>query len=139
MGFAVLGALGVKLARPHCKVLAVTGDGGFLLNSQEIETALREKIPFVILVWVGGSYGLIKRKMEMQLKRATHVDFGNPDFVKYAESFGAMGYLIQATPELLPTLSRALADDTVSVIAYPMDYSENTKLTEKLKNLRQPL
>jgi acetolactate synthase-1/2/3 large subunit len=138
MGFALPGALGVKLARPQQKVLAVTGDGGFLMNSQEIETARREKIPFVILVWVDGSYGLIKWKMEMQLKRSSQVDFGNPDFVKYAESFGARGYLIQAAGELLPTLTRALAEDTVSVIACPVDYSENPKLTEKLEHLSEP-
>jgi acetolactate synthase-1/2/3 large subunit len=138
MGFAVPGALGVKLARPRQKVLAVTGDGGFLMNSQEIETALREKIPCVILVWVDGSYSLIKWKMEMQLKRSSHVDFGNPDFVKYAESFGARGYLIHTAAELLPTLKQALAADTVSVIACPVDYSENTKLTEKLERLTEP-
>jgi acetolactate synthase I/II/III large subunit len=138
MGFAVPGALGVKLARPRRQVLAVTGDGGFLMNSQEIETALREKISFVILVWVDDSYGLIKWKMEMRLKRSSHVDFGNPDFVKYAESFGAKGYLIKAAGELLPTLKKALVDNTVSVIACPVDYSENTKLTEKLEHLIQP-
>jgi acetolactate synthase-1/2/3 large subunit len=138
MGFAVPGALGVKLARPQQKVLAVTGDGGFLMNSQEIETARREKIPFVILVWVDGSYGLIKWKMEMLWQRSTHVDFGNPDFVKYAESFGARGYFIRAAGDLLPTLKQALAEDTVSVIACPVDYSENTKLTEKLERLTQP-
>ena len=139
MGFAVPGALGVKLACPHRRVLAVMGDGGFLMNSQEIETALREKIPFVILVWVDGSYGLIKWKMEMQLKRSSHVDFGNPDFVKFAESFGAKGYFIQAADDLLPTLKQALAEDTVSVIACPVDYSENTKLTDKLGHLSQRL
>jgi acetolactate synthase-1/2/3 large subunit len=138
MGFALPGALGVKVAFPQRQVLAVMGDGGFLMNSQEIETARREKIPFVILVWVDGSYGLIKWKMEMKLKRSSHVDFGNPDFVKYAESFGAKGYFIQAAGELLPTLKQALADDTVSVIACPVDYSENTKLTEKLAHLAQP-
>jgi acetolactate synthase I/II/III large subunit len=139
MGFALPGALGVKLAYPRRRVLAVTGDGGFLMNSQEIETALREKIPCVILVWVDGSYGLIKWKMEMELKRASQVDFGNPDFVRYAESFGAQGYLIEAAGDLLPALKQALADDTVSVIACPVDYSENTKLTEKLGHLRPPL
>jgi acetolactate synthase I/II/III large subunit len=138
MGFAVPGALGVKLALPHRKVLAVTGDGGFLMNSQEIETALREKIPVVILVWVDDSYGLIKWKMEMRLGRASQVDFGNPDFVKYAESFGAKGYHIRAAGELLPTLKQALFDNTVSVIACPVDYSENTRLTEKLEKLIQP-
>ena len=138
MGFALPGALGVKLAPPRRQVLAVTGDGGFLINAQEIETALREKIPCVILVWVDGSYGLIKWKMEMQLQRSSHVDFGNPDFVKYAESFGARGYFIRAADELLPTLTKALADDAVSVIACPVDYSENTKLTEELERLTLP-
>jgi len=138
MGFALPGALGVKLAYPRQKGLAVTGDGGFLMNSQEMETALREKIPVVILVWVDGSYGLIKWKMEMKLHRATHVDFGNPDFVKYAESFGARGYFIRETGELLPALQTALAEDTVAVIACPVDYSENTKLTEKLEHLAAP-
>ena len=138
MGFALPGALGVKLAYPGRRVLAVTGDGGFLMNSQEIETALREKIPFVILVWVDGSYGLIKWKMAMQLHRSSQVDFGNPDFVQYAESFGAKGYLIRAAGDLLPTLTQALAEDTVSIIACPVDYSENTKLTEKLEQLSQP-
>jgi acetolactate synthase-1/2/3 large subunit len=137
MGFAVSGALGVKLAYPKHKVLAVTGDGGFLMNAQEMETALREKISFVILVWVDGSYGLIKWKMEMQLKRSSHVDFNNPDFVKFAESYGARGYFIRAAAELLPTLKKALAEDTVSVIACPVDYSENTKLTDKLGHLTQ--
>ncbi|MCL4504148.1 MAG: acetolactate synthase large subunit [Deltaproteobacteria bacterium] len=138
MGFALPGALGAKLAAPDRKVLAVTGDGGFLMNSQEIETALRERIPFVILIWVDGSYGLIKWKMEMQLHRSSQVDFGNPDFVKYAESFGARGYFIQAAGDLLPTLRQALAEDTVSVIACPVDYSENAKLTEKLEHLTEP-
>ncbi len=139
MGFALPGALGVKLAQPRRKVLAVMGDGSFLMNSQEIETALREKLPFVILVWVDNSYGLIKWKMELELKRSSQVDFGNPDFVQYAESFGARGYFIQAAGDLLPTLRQALADDTVSVIACPVDYSENTKLTDKLGHLTQAI
>jgi acetolactate synthase-1/2/3 large subunit len=137
MGFALPGALGVKLAQPHRKVLAVMGDGSFLMNSQEIETALREKVPFVILVWVDNSYGLIKWKMELELKRSYQVDFGNPDFVQYAESFGAKGYLIRTAGDLLPALRQALADDTVSVIACPVDYSENTRLTDKLGHLCQ--
>jgi acetolactate synthase I/II/III large subunit len=139
MGFALPGALGVKLACPQRRVLAVMGDGSFLMNSQEIETALREKIPFVILVWVDGGYGLIRWKMELELKRFSHVDFGNPDFLRYAESFGAKGYFIRAAHELLPTLKQALAGDTVSVIACPVDYSENTKLTDKLGRLTEAL
>jgi acetolactate synthase-1/2/3 large subunit len=74
----------------------------------------------------------------MKLHRFSPVDFGNPDFVKYAESFGAKGYFIQAAGDLLATLTKALAEDEVSVIACAVDYSENTKLTEKLEHLSQP-
>jgi acetolactate synthase I/II/III large subunit len=105
------------------------GDGGFLMNSQAIETAVREKIPLVVLVWVDNAYGLIKWKMNLELGRHRNVDFGNPDFVKYAESFGARGYQIEAAADLLPTLRKALDSEDVSVIACPVDYSENMKLT----------
>ena len=77
--------------------------------------------------------------MELELGRDSAVDFSNPDFVKYAESFGAKGYRIEAAADLLPTLKKALADDTVSVIVCPVDYSENMKLTEKLGQLTQAL
>jgi acetolactate synthase-1/2/3 large subunit len=132
MAFSLPGAIGAKLACPDRKVLAVMGDGSFLMNSQEIETALREKIPLVVLVWVDEKYGLIKWKMDLELGRSTSISFTNPDFVKYAESFGAKGYLIKAADELLPTLKTALADNSVSVIACPVDYSENMKLTDHL-------
>jgi acetolactate synthase-1/2/3 large subunit len=139
MAFALPGALAAKLAEPSRKVLAVMGDGGFLMNSQEIETAMREHIPFVVLVWVDGAYGLIKWKMDLELGRESYVDFGNPDLVKYAESFGAKGYLIERTDDLLPTLQRALADETVSIIACPVDYRENTILTDMLGELTESL
>jgi acetolactate synthase I/II/III large subunit len=132
MAFSLPGAIAAKLACPDRNVLAVMGDGSFLMNSQEIETALREQIPLVVLIWVDDSYGLIKWKMELELGRSSHIAFTNPDFVKYAESFGAKGYLIEAADELLPTLRTALAGDTVSIIACPVDYSENIKLTNKL-------
>ncbi len=103
-----------------------------MMNSQELETAIRERIPFVVLIWVDDAYGLIKWKMDMELGRHSAVDFANPDLVKYAESFGAKGYRIEAAADLLPTLRKALADDTVSVVACPVDYSENMKLTDKL-------
>ena len=93
MGFALPGALGVKLAVPQRKVLAVTGDGGFLMNSQEIETALREKIPFVILVWVDGSYGLIKWKMEMKLQRSFAGGLRQPRFCEVCRELRGQGLL----------------------------------------------
>ena len=139
MGFALPGALGVKLARPESKVLAVVGDGAFLMNSQEIETAVRERIPLVVLIWEDGGYGLIEWKMDLELGEHYYVKFGNPDVVKYAESFGAKGYRINSAEELLPTLRAALDDDGVSLICCPVDYSENLRLTDRLGELDETL
>ena len=139
MAFSLPGALGAKLAYPERKVLAAMGDGSFLMNSQELETAMREEIHFVVLVWVDEHYGLIKWKQELELGRPAFVEFTNPDFVKQAESYGAKGYQIEAADELLPTLRQALEDETVSIIACPVDYSENLKLTDKLGELTHPL
>jgi acetolactate synthase-1/2/3 large subunit len=135
MAFSLPGALGVKLARPEAKVLAVMGDGAFLMNSQEIETAVREHIPLVVLIWEDNGYGLIEWKMDLELGDHYYVGFSNPDVVKYAESFGAKGYRIAAADELLPTLRTALASDRVSIIACPVDYSENLRLTDRLGQL----
>jgi acetolactate synthase I/II/III large subunit len=139
MGFALPGALGVKLARPDAKVLAVVGDGAFLMNSQEIETAVRERIPLVVLIWEDGGYGLIEWKMDLELGDHYYVKFGNPDVVGYAESFGAKGYRINAAEELLPTLQAALDGDGVSMISCPVDYSENLRLTDRLGELDETL
>ena len=109
------------------------------MNSQEIETALRERIPFVILVWVDNEYGLISWKMDLEMGESSSTRFENPDFVAYAESFGAQGYRIKSADQLLPTLTRALADDTVSVIACPVDYTLNLELTEALGELDERL
>ena len=139
MGFAMPGAMGVKLARPEAKVLAVVGDGAFLMNSQEIETAVRERIPLVVLIWEDGGYGLIEWKMDLELGEHYYVKFDNPDIVKYAESFGAKGYRISHAEELLPTLRAALDDDGVSLICCPVDYSENLRLTDRLGELDESL
>jgi acetolactate synthase-1/2/3 large subunit len=139
MAWTLPGAIGAKIARPDARVLVATGDGAFMMNSQEIETALREQVPIVVLIWVDNEYGLIKWKMELELGHNVDTAFGNPDFVAYAESFGARGYRIDAPDELLPTLRRALADDTVSVIACPVDYSANLQLTNALGELDESL
>jgi acetolactate synthase I/II/III large subunit len=139
MGFALPGALGVKLALPDSKVLAVVGDGAFMMNSQEIETAVRESIPLVVLIWDDGGYGLIEWKMDLELGEHYYVKFGNPDIVKYAESFGAKGYRINSADELLPTLQAALDEDGVSLICCPVDYSENLRLTDRLGELDETL
>jgi acetolactate synthase-1/2/3 large subunit len=135
MAWTVPGAIAAKLARPSAKVLVSTGDGAFLMNSQEIETALRMRTPMVILIWVDDGYGLISWKMDLEIGHNVDTNFGNPDFVAYAESFGAKGYRITAADQLLPTLRTALADDTVSVIACPVDYSANSALIESLGEL----
>ena len=139
MGIAVPGAVASKLALPDRHAVAVTGDAGFMMNSQEIETALRFDTAIVILIWTDSNYGLIKWKQEAQFGRTSHISFTNPDFVKYAESFGAKGYRIEKAEDLLPTLRQALADNTVVVIDCPVDYSENMKLTQKLGDLVCPI
>jgi acetolactate synthase-1/2/3 large subunit len=139
MSFALPGALGVKLARPEAKVLAVVGDGAFMMNSQEIETAVRERIPLVVLIWEDGGYGLIEWKMDLELGAHYYVKFGNPDVVTYAQSFGAKGYRINSAEELLPTLKAALDEEGVSLICCPVDYSENLRLTNRLGELDETL
>jgi acetolactate synthase-1/2/3 large subunit len=139
MGIAVPGAIAAKLAYPERKVVAVTGDAGFMMNSQEIETAIRMKTPFVILIWNDSEYGLITWHQMRHFGRPSHITFKNPDFVKYAESFGAKGYRVERAEDLLPTLKQAIADDTVVIIDCPVDYAENMLLTAKLKAMKSPL
>jgi acetolactate synthase-1/2/3 large subunit len=138
MGIAVPGAIAAKLAYPEQKVVAVTGDAGFLMNSQEIETAMRLNIAIVILIWNDASYGLIEWKQHNQFGRSSNVHFTNPDFVQYAQSFGAYGVRIEATEQLMPELVAALDRNTVTIIDCPVDYRENLKLTETLGQLTSP-
>ena len=132
MGIAVPGAIAAKLAFPKRKVIAVTGDGGFLMNSQELETALRLKLSMVILIWNNSGYGLIEDKQVNMFGKSNHSNFNNPDFVEYSKSFGAKGYRVTAACELMPILAQAITDETVSVIDCPVDYSENIQLTNEV-------
>jgi acetolactate synthase-1/2/3 large subunit len=140
MAFALPGAIAVKLACPERKVLSAVGDGGFLMLGSELATAVREHVPIVVLIWEDQSYGLIKWKMDLELGHHSSVDFHTPDFVKYAQSFGAKGYRINRTEELLPTLRSTLEDDdAVSVITCPVDYSQNMELIDKLGLITEAL
>lgn len=139
MGIAVPGAVAAKLNFPNRKVVAVTGDAGFLMNAQEIETAMRVQAPVVVLIWNDASYGLIEWKQQNQFGRLSNVKFNNPDFVKFADAFGATGYRIDRAEDLLPTLARALQQNTVSIIDCPVDYRENLKLTAKLGEMVCPI
>ena len=139
MAFALPGAIAVKLAHPERKVLAAAGDGGFLMLGSELETAIREHVPIVVLIWEDQAFGLIKWKMDLELGHHSSVDFHNPNFVKYAEAFGAKGYRISRAAELLPTLKSAFEDNAISIITCPVDYSENMELTDKLGRLTEAL
>jgi acetolactate synthase-1/2/3 large subunit len=136
MGIALPGAIAARMAYPDRRVVAVTGDAGFLMNSQEIETALRLGLALVVLIWNDSKYGLIEWHQNRKFGRSAFVDFKNPDFVKYAESFGARGYRVEAADDLVPILEQALDCGTVAVVDCPVDYSENMKLTEKLGQLQ---
>jgi len=135
MGIAVPGAIAAKLAYPKKGIVAVTGDAGFMMNSQEIETALRCETPIVILIWNDSQYGLIEWKQKRRFGRSAYIDFKNPNFVDYAKSFGATGVRIESAEDLLPALEKALKTSTVTIIDCPVDYSENDRLTELLGNV----
>jgi acetolactate synthase-1/2/3 large subunit len=139
MGIAVPGAIAAALAFPQQKVVAVTGDAGFLMNSQELETAVRLGVSLTVLIWTDNAYGLIEWKQQLHYHRPSHVAFGNPDFVKYAEAFGAKGYRIGKAEALLPALKQALDSKGVSVIDCPVDYRENLRLTEHLGEMVCPI
>ena len=135
MGISLPSAIAAKLVRPKTPVIVSTGDAGFLMNCQELETAIRLKTSFVILVWNDSQYGLIRWKQENLYNSYENIDFANPDFIKFAESFGAKGIKIDSTEKLLPALKEALKKDTVTIIDCPVDYSENIKLSKKLSKL----
>lgn len=135
MGIAVPGAVAAKLVYPERKILAVTGDGGFMMNCQEIETAVRLSLSFVVVIFHDDSYGLIKWKERDRYGEDFYVDFSNPDFVKLAESMHAVGYRINRAEELAPVLEKAFAQKVPAIIDCPVDYSENEKLTRHLAEL----
>jgi acetolactate synthase-1/2/3 large subunit len=132
MGIAVPGAIAAKLALPERRVVAVSGDGGFLMNSQELETAVRLGTAVTVLVLRDGKYGVIQHHMDTRLGRHFGVDFGNPDFAAYARSFGMQARRIDRAEELLPALRSSLEANAPSLIECPIDYRENEKLNQAL-------
>ena len=132
MGIAVPGALAAKLVHPERRVVAATGDGGFAMNLQELETAVRERAPFVTLVFTDRRYGIIEWTQQRRFGRSAFVEFGNPDLVQLAESFGARGYRVETAAELAPILRQALADPVPAVVDCSIDYRENANLARAL-------
>jgi len=134
MGSGLPSAMAAKIVYSEQKVTAICGDGGFMMNSQELETAVRLKLDLIVLILRDDAYGMIKWKQTAMGFKDFGLDFGNPDFVKYAESYGAKGYRIEKTDDLLPKLEESLNSKGVHVIDIPMDYSENDKvLTQEMR------
>src|SRR5215208_4434239 len=132
MGFAVPAAIAAKLVHPDRKVVAVNGDGGFLMNAQELETAVRLKTPIVNVVWENSQYGSIVWKQDKKFGSHFGTDFTNPDFVRLAESFGMPGFRCEAVDDFGHHLRHALDLDLPSLIVLPIDYSIDVAISEEL-------
>ncbi|HLC18861.1 MAG TPA: acetolactate synthase large subunit [Thermodesulfobacteriota bacterium] len=133
MGAGFSAAVAAKLVLPDRKVLCVCGDGGFMMNSQELETAVRLGVDLTAVIVNDGGYGMIKWKQDSMKLPSFGLDFKNPDFVKYAESYGARGFRIKSAEELKTTVAQCLDSVGVNIIDCPIDYSENVLvLTEEL-------
>ena len=140
MGFALPGAIGAQFAHPDRRVLAINGDAGFLMNVQDIETAARYGLNIVIMVWLDGEYGLIKWKQQAQFDgRHSDLKFNNPDFELLAQAFGIWGKTLTGPNQVVPALEEAFSQDGPAIIAVPVDYGENMKLTERLGNVSIPI
>jgi acetolactate synthase I/II/III large subunit len=130
MGFALPSAVAAKLVHPERKVVTVNGDGGFLMNCQELETAMRLKTPFVSIVWENHQYGSIVWKQDNKFGEHFGVDFTNPDFVRLAESFGMPAWRCEGVEDLGRHLRHALTLDLPSLIVMPIDYSLDVAISE---------
>ncbi len=139
MGIGVPGAIAAKMIHPQRTVLTITGDAGFMMNSQELETAIRYNIPIIVMIWRDDEYGLIRWHQQKEFGRPSHIGFSNPDFVKYAESFGAKGFRVEDAKDLQAIIREARDCGTVAVIDCPVDYSVNMQFTEKMGKLVCPI
>ena len=136
MGIALPGAIAAKLVDPELRVVGLCGDGGFLMNVQELATARQYRVAPVILVWEDGEYGLIKWKQEDQYGKHSHIGFRNPDLVALARAFDCAAWRVEKVDELRPILREAFAvEGRPAVVVVPVDYAENMKLTRRLGEL----
>jgi acetolactate synthase I/II/III large subunit len=135
MGFALPGAIAASLVHPDRKVLAIAGDGGFLMNVQEMETARRLNSNLVVMVWEDHAYGLIAWKQQDQFGRHTDLSFDNPNWSQLASAFGWHGHRVENSGQLKGVLAAALAEAGPSLVTLPIDYRENALLTRKLGEL----
>ncbi|MEJ2610204.1 MAG: acetolactate synthase large subunit [Candidatus Thiodiazotropha sp.] len=138
MGSALPGAIAASLIAPQRRILGIAGDGGFLMNLQEMETAKRLNCNLVMLIWEDHAYGLIAWKQQSQYGRHTDLAFGNPDWLQLASSFGWHGHFIERSRDFLSTLEVAFNEQGPSLIVVPVDYRGNMLLTKKLGEITQP-
>ncbi len=140
MGFALPGSMGAKMVFPERKILSINGDAGFFMNVQDLETAVREKLNVVAVVWLDGEYGLIKWKQQIQFDGDhSNLTFDNPDFGVLAKSLNMWGIQINSADEFLPALKEAFKQKGPAIIGVPVDYSENMRLTKHLGKVSQVL
>jgi acetolactate synthase-1/2/3 large subunit len=139
MGIGLPGAIAAKLVHPDRKVVAFCGDGGFLMNVQELETAKRLGTAIVVVVLVDGRLGIIDVNEKRQFGRTFGTDFGNPDFVQLARAFGIAGYAVESATDLLPTLRRALHFGGPAMVVVPWDNAANEHIADAMGYGRQPV
>ncbi|BFT31755.1 acetolactate synthase large subunit [Alteromonas sp. D210916BOD_24] len=140
MGAGLPSAIAAKLVKPDVPVLSVCGDGGFMMNSQEIETAVRLKLDLVVIILRDDAYGMIKWKQANMQFEEYGLDYGNPNFVKYAQSYGAQGWRVDDTDVLIHMVEKCLNTPGVHIIDCPVDYSMNDKtLNQTIKSLSAKL
>jgi len=138
MGFAVPAAVAAKLVLPKERhVVTISGDGGFLMNVQELETAKRLGLAIVNLVWTDSAFGVIELHQMRKFGRLAGTKFTNPDLVALAESFGIAGLRVESADDLVPTLRRAFELDTSCVVEIPIDYRENVRFSERIGDIRK--
>jgi len=136
MGAGLPSAMMAAMLYPDQKVMAICGDGGFMMNSQELETAVRLKLNLVVMIVNDSAFGMIKWKQKQEGFADFGLDYGNPDFVRYAEAYGASGHRVTSAAELRPTLEQAMAAGGVHLVDVPIDYSENERvLNQQLSQL----
>ena len=139
MGAGLPSAMAVSMLYPNRRVMAVCGDGGFMMNSQELETAVRLGLNLVVLILEDRAYGMIRWKQAVDELPDFGMTFGNPDFVKYAEAYGAKGTRVAEVKDFVPTLERAFSEGGVQLVVVPIDYSENERVLVKELQQRLPV
>ncbi|HRZ86277.1 MAG TPA: acetolactate synthase AlsS [bacterium] len=136
LGVALPWAIAAKLAFPKRRVFSISGDGGFLFSSMELETAVREKTPVIHIIWSDGTYNMVAEQQKMKYQRTSGVDLGRIDVESYARSFGAKGYRLKTISDLDPVIRKALRNSVPSLIDIPIDYSQNKEMFISARDAR---